>query len=87
MRAFDLANRPRNDRLHHALRLDRGRQVLECVLANIHAGLVLAALQQVDRQLAQAIGVMFAGNGMSFRNGLTEERVESAAKSFLWCHL
>ncbi len=82
---------PRNDRLHDALGPDRAGQVLERILANIHARLVLAALQQVDRQLAQAVArtlcVSVARHGSRLGNGLAEQGVQAAAESFLWCHL
>jgi hypothetical protein len=87
LRALNLADGPCNDGLDDTLRPDRRREVLERILANIDARLVLAALQQVDGQLTQAIRMRFPGDGSGVGNGFTQEGVEAATESFLWCHL
>ncbi|MNF95098.1 hypothetical protein D3C84_778360 [compost metagenome] len=48
--ATDRAN---HDRLHDALRLDRQRQLFECLRIHITARLILAALEQVQWQVLQ----------------------------------
>ena len=81
-------NRTHDDRLHQALCLDRLRQILERILPHIDARLVLAALQQVDRDVPQTVArrlVVGAGCLLLGRR-LAQQGVEAPAQSFLRCH-
>src|SRR5690606_7569984 len=53
--AAAVAQRPHDDRLHDALRADRLGELGQGLLAHVDARLVLAALQQVDRQLPERV--------------------------------
>src|SRR5690606_4325790 len=50
-----VSQRPDDDRLHDALRADRFGELGERLLAHVDPRLVLAALQQVDRQLPERV--------------------------------
>ena len=64
----------RQNRLHDALNLDRGRQFGERSFVHVGARLVLAGAQALDRQVALFVTVRLVAAG--------EQRVEAAAESF-----
>ena len=65
-----LADGPRDDRLHDALRLDGAGQLLERVLAYIQPRLVPAALQQVEWNFLERTVFPPPGDGRGFRDRL-----------------
>jgi hypothetical protein len=54
-------HRTHDDGLHDALRLDRRRQLFQGFLAHVHARLVFAPLQQIDREIGQLIARKLRG--------------------------
>ncbi len=66
------ADRPGHDRLYDALGPNRVREVLQRVLADIVARLVLAFAQQVHRDLPQAVVAVAAHDGAGLCDGFAE---------------
>jgi hypothetical protein len=78
--------RAHDDGLHHALRLDGIRQFLQRLRTHVHARLVLAPLQQVDRQLGQLfIGPDGSDDGLDGR-GLAQQCSQSAPEAWSFGH-
>ncbi|MNM79664.1 hypothetical protein D3C81_916040 [compost metagenome] len=82
-------DRAHHDRLHQPLAADRVGQLLECLRVHVAARLVLATLQQVQRQLLQFIArrpdrLILQGVDA----GATEQGVQATAESaFLHSHV
>ena len=83
--AIFFLQRPRNYGLHHTLGLYRRSQILQRILADIIAWLILPALQQIERDILECVHLM-PGDGGCLIDGLAEQRIECASQSLFPCH-
>ena len=76
-------DRPHDDRLHQPLRADGVRQLLQAFRPHVDAWLVLAPLQQVDRNFQQFfIGAQRRNDGgLRSGHGLSEQCSQSTAEA------